>query len=110
MTDADAVTEVIADATVTVEVPIERGDELAAGATDALEAVPVVRYAGVETVGEVDAGEDGLAVAVGCRLTFHVDERLATVGEVRDRLAAAPDVHAVEDFDAIDGPYRVAAW
>ena len=110
MIDRDTVTEIIAEATLRVDVPIDRGDELAAGAQDVLESLAAVRYADVREIGDVDAGEDGLSVAVDCRLTMHVDDGTEGPTAVRGSLSHLDDVLGVDRFETVDGPYRIERW
>jgi len=106
----DTVSEVIVEGTVRVDVPIDRGDELAAGAQDVLESLPVVRYADVREIGDVDAGEDGLSVATDCRLTLHLEDGARDVAAVRDSLLELDRVLGSEGLEAVDGPYRIERW
>ncbi|WP_049927596.1 hypothetical protein [Halopiger goleimassiliensis] len=109
MVRRDVVTETIAEAALVVDVPIERGDELAAGAQDALESLAVVRYADVREIGEVDAGESGLAVSVDCRLTLHVDPDAPDESAGSDSVRDLERVLEIDRFETVDGPYRVEA-
>ena len=110
MIERDTVTEVIAEATLRVDVPIDRGDELAAGAQDVLESLETVRYADVREIDDVDAGDDGLSVAVDCRLTLHVDDGIESPTAVRGSLSDLDDVLGVDRFETVDGPYRIERW
>ncbi|APW97977.1 hypothetical protein CHINAEXTREME_09385 [Halobiforma lacisalsi AJ5] len=121
MSGRDTVTELHVDGTLCVDVPVDRGDELAVGAADALESIDVVRFADVLELGEVDAGDEGLAVAVDCRLTLHLDEPLGEEKEegfgsrVRERLTSARGTDScctfdVDRFEVVDGPYVVGTW
>ena len=109
MSDPATVTEILVQSTISVDVPIDRGDELAAGTQDVLEGLALVRYADVREIGDVDAGDDGLAVAVDCRLTLHVD---GSVGDpaVRTALLEQDRVRDVDRLEAVDGPYRIERW
>ena len=112
-TDRPTVTELIVETTLRVDVPVDRGDELAAGAQDVLESVAAVRYADVAEIDDVDAGEEGLAVAVECRLTLHADAEAddsADPASVRRSLLADDRVLALDRFEAVDGPYRIESW
>lgn len=116
----DTVTELHAEGTLCVDVPVDRGDELAAAAADALESIGTVRFADVLELGEVDAGDEGLSVAVDCRLTLHVDDPLEDEefrSRVREQLSgdldADSDSNPVLDIDrleVVDGPYVVETW
>ena len=110
MSDRDTVTEVILEATLRVDVPIDRGDELAAGAQDVLESLGVVRYADVRELGDVDAGEDGLSVTTDCRLTLHVADRIDDPAAFRADLLELDRVLGVDAFEIVDGPYRIERW
>ena len=106
----DVVTEAILEGTLAVDVPIERGDELAAGAQDVLESLSIVRYADVREIGDVDAGDDGLAVTVDCRLTLHVDAETPDESAVRDAVRDLERVLEIDRLEVVDGPYRIEAW
>ncbi|SFC55524.1 hypothetical protein SAMN05444422_11094 [Halobiforma haloterrestris] len=121
MSGRDTVTELHVEGTLCVDVPVDRGDELAVGAADALESIDIVRFADVLELGEVDAGDEGLAVVVDCRLTLHLDESLGEEKEegfgsrVRERLSAARETdsgraRAVDRLEVVDGPYVVETW
>ena len=110
MIDRDTVTEVIAEATLRVDVPIDRGDELAAGAQDVLEGLELVRYADVQEIGDVDAGDDGLSVAVDCRLTLHADDATESATAAREALRDLDRVLGIDGFETVDGPYRIERW
>ncbi|ELY52023.1 hypothetical protein [Natronolimnohabitans innermongolicus] len=110
MTARDTVTELIAEGTLRVDVPVDRGDELAIGAQDVLESLPVVRYADVREIVDVDAGEGGLSVAVDCRLTLHLEGTAADVAAVRDSLLELDRVLGIDRLEAVDGPYRIERW
>lgn len=112
-TDRAAVTELIVEATPRVDVPVDRGDELAAAAQERLESVATVRYADAAEIGDVDAGEEGLAVALDCRLTLHADlegDRTADPDAVRRSLLGDDRVLDLERFEVVDGPYRIESW
>lgn len=110
MSDRDTVTEIIVEATPRIDVPLERGDELAAGTQDVLESLSVVRYADVRELTDVDAGEEGLSVTVDCRLTLHADDSTGEVDAVRQALLERDRVLGIDRFEAVDGPYRVERW
>ena len=116
-TDRPAVTELIVEATPRVDVPVDRGDELAAAAQERLESVATVRYADAAEIGDVDAGEEGLAVALDCRLTLHANlegdrtaDAPADPDAVRRSLLADDRVLDLERFEVVDGPYRIESW
>ena len=110
MIERDTVTEVIAEATLRVDVPIDRGDELAAGAQDVLESLELIRYADVQEIGDVDAGDDGLSVAIDCRLTLHVDDGTESARVAREAVHELDRVLGVNRFETVDGPYRIERW
>ncbi|WP_339102847.1 hypothetical protein [Haloterrigena salinisoli] len=110
MIERDTVTELIAEARLRVDVPLERGGELAVAAQDVLESLAIVRYADVRELGAVDAGDDGLSVAIDCRLTLHVDDATAAAAATRRALRETDRVLGVDRFETVDGPYRIERW
>lgn len=115
MSPRTTVTELHVEATLRVDVPIDRGDELAAAAQDVLESVGTVRYADVAEIGDVDAGDEALAVAVECRLTLHAadvaSDDAETAGDadepadaatVRRSLLEDGRVLGLERFEVVD--------
>lgn len=108
MTERERVLEVIADARVQVDVPIEAGDDLAGGVEAALAGIDAVRHVALGELGEVTSGDGRLRVEARARLTLHLDPA-AEPGAARERLAAAGPVAAVERFEAVDA-YTVEAY
>lgn len=123
----DTVTELHVEATLRVDVPLDRGNELAIGAADSLEEADAVRFADVLELGDVDAGEDGLSVAVDCRLTLHFEDPLPDAEpsqkRVREKLVGgrlddsdanavvgADDILGIDRLEVVDGPYAVESW
>ena len=110
MPQRETVSEVIAAATLCVAVPVDRGGELAAGAQEVLESLPIVRYADVREIVEVDADDDGLAATIDCRVTLHVDAPSADGATVREVLRETALVRDVDRFAVVDVPYRIERW
>lgn len=110
MSERDTVIERIAAATLRIDVPLERGGELAVAAQEVLESLATVRYADVRELGAVDAGDDGLAVTIDCRLTLHSDGATAAEATGRQALREADRVLGVDRFETVDGPYRIERW
>lgn len=107
MSGRETVNELEAAATVTLELPRERGGELRTVAAEALEELPSVRSAAVADLGEVDALEDALLVTVEADLTLHFDAAV-DAGAARRRLADG--VAALDGFEVLAGPYEIEAW
>lgn len=112
MTDRQTVTEVIATAALEVDVPLDDGDDLAAGIETVLGDLDTVRHVAVEELGDVTPGDGHLRVDVYTRLTLHFDPDIFDDAgrATRDRLAAADAIATVRTVDIESGPYRIEAW
>ena len=112
MADRNSVVELKATAALLLDVPKEFGEALEAGIDEVLSAIPSVRTAVVEELGDVTPSDDQLRVEAYVRVTFHFapDSTVDPVEAARHCLGDAATVGSVRAFDVRDGPYRIEAW